>query len=102
MMDLDHHLLCPMQCCMNDVLIDEVLNFLAPIPSESMHATQIENPFDATHLIIIPLKSNGVSSYFEVRKPTQEECKSQNILKIELTVVAPPWDLSSLDYSHQV
>ena len=34
----DHHPLCPMQCCMNGVLINEVPKFLVPIPSEIMHA----------------------------------------------------------------
>ena len=51
---LDHHLLCVMQCCMNGILINDVLKFLAPIPSETIHAIQITNPFDATHPIIIP------------------------------------------------
>ena len=56
---------------------------------------------DATHTIIIPLKLSGVTSYFDVRKPTQEEYEDQNILKIELKVEAPPWDSSSPDNSHQ-
>ena len=51
---LDHHLLCPMQCCMNGAVID----FLAPILSETPHSIQIKNPFDTTHPIIIPLKLN--------------------------------------------
>ena len=42
----------------------------------------LENRFDATHSIIIPLKFNGVTSYFEVRTPTWEEYEDQNILKI--------------------
>ena len=42
---LDHYLLCPMQCCMNVVLIDEVPKFLASIPSEIMHDIQLVNPF---------------------------------------------------------
>ena len=67
---LNHHLLCPMQCCMNSVLANDVPKFLAPIPSETMHAIQIAHPFDATHPIIILLKSNGVTSYFDVRQPT--------------------------------
>ena len=92
---LNHHLLCPMQCCMNGVLMDEVPNFLAPVTSEMMHAIQIENPFDTTHPIIIHLKLNGVTSYFDVKKPTQEEYEDENILKIKLTAEAPPWDLSS-------
>ena len=64
---LDHHLLCPMQYHVNGVLIKEVPKFLVPVPSETTYATQMENPFDATHPIIIPSKLNGVISYFEVR-----------------------------------
>ena len=75
---------------MNGVLINEVPKFLAPLPSEILHAIQIVNPFDATHPIIIPLKLNGVTFYFDVRNPTQNDYEDQNILKIELTQKAPP------------
>ena len=95
MNSLDCHLLCSIQSCMNGVLIDEVSKFLAPILSETMHATQLENIFDATHPIIIPLKLYRVTNFFEVRKLIREEYEEQNILKIELMVEAPPWDLSS-------
>ena len=47
---LDNHLLCPMQCCLNGVQIDEVLKFLAESPSETTHAIELINPFDAAHL----------------------------------------------------
>ena len=50
MKGLDHYLLCLMQCRMNDVLFDEVPKFLAPIPSETTHAIQLENHFDPTQL----------------------------------------------------
>ena len=45
-------------------------NFFALFPSEIFHSLQIMNTFDATHPIIIPLKITGVTSYFDVRKPT--------------------------------
>ena len=50
MKSLDHHLLCPIQYCMNGVMIDEVPKVLA------MYTIQLENPFDTTHSIIISLK----------------------------------------------
>ena len=90
---IHHHLFCLVQYW-NGVLIDEVPKFLAPIPSESMHAIKIENPFDETHSIIIPLKLSIVTSYFEVRKPNQQEYKDQNIHNIELMMEGPPWDSS--------
>ena len=98
---LDHHLLCSMQCHINGVVINGVPNFLAPAASETMHAIQLENLFDATHAIIIPLKLNRVTSYFEVRTPTQEEHEKKNILRIECMVKAPLWDQSSPKLSRQ-
>ena len=62
-----------------------------------MHAIQIENPFDTPDPIIIPLKLSTVTSYFDVRKPAQDEYEDQNILKIEPTAEAPSWDMSSPD-----
>ena len=58
-----------MQFCMNYVVIDKVPKFLAPILSETMHAILLENPFDSTHLIIIPLKLKRVTSYFKITTP---------------------------------
>ena len=97
MKGIDHHLLCSMQCCVNGVLIDEVPKFLEPIPSETMHDIQIENPFE------LKLKESLVTftSYFEVRKLTQEEYEDQDILEIELMAKAPLWDPSSPEYSYQ-
>ena len=63
---LDHHLLCPIMHCINEVLINEVPKFLVLIPSAIMHTIQIMNPFDATHPIIIPLELAEVTSYFDV------------------------------------
>ena len=79
MKGLNHHLLCPMQYCMNGVLIHEIPKLLSSIPSETMHAIHLKNPFDITHPIIIPLKFNGLTSYFEIRTPTHEEYEDHNI-----------------------
>ena len=78
-----------MQCCMNGVLINDVPTYLAPFSSEIMHAMQIVNCFNATHPTIIPSKLKGITSYFDVRKPTQEEYEDQNIFKIEFSVEVP-------------
>ena len=99
MKGLNHHLLCLMQCHVNGVPINEVPNFLAPVPSETTHAIQIENPIDAAHPIIVPLKLNEITSHFQVREPTQEEYEDQNIFKVELMAEATPWDPSSPDFS---
>ena len=64
---LDHHVLCPMQCCMNGFVIDD--EFLALIPSETVNVNKVCNSFDVTHSIILALQVTRVS-YFDVRKPT--------------------------------
>ena len=98
MKGLDHHLLCLMMFDINDVLINEVSKFLMPVPIETMCALQWMNPFDATQPIMIPLKLNGVTSFFEVRMPTQEDNEDQNILKIEVMAEVPPWDPSIIKF----
>jgi hypothetical protein len=38
MPQLDHHLLCPMQCCINDVTVNNVPKFLTRFPTNNTHA----------------------------------------------------------------
>ncbi len=35
MPQLDHHLLCPMQCCINDMTVNDVPKFLTPFPTDN-------------------------------------------------------------------
>ncbi len=35
---LDHHFLCPMQCCVNDVIVNNLPKFLAADPTDQTHA----------------------------------------------------------------
>ena len=86
MKDLNYHFLCPMQCHVNGVVIDEVPKFLTPIPSKTIHAMQVNNPFNTIHPIIISLQLTRVTSYLMTRKSTPEQYDDPGILKIELTV----------------
>ena len=61
---------------------------MAPIPSERMHAIQIINAFDDVYPIMIPFKLNKVTSYFDVRKPTEQDYKDENRFQIELMAEA--------------
>ena len=83
--EMTHNLLCPMQCRMNDVLIDEVPKFLAPQPSDTTHSIH----FKRNHLII-PLELDGVISYFPSRKPTPHEL--HECRRITLTSSNPEWN----------
>ncbi len=41
---LDHHLLCPMQCCVNDVIVNNLPKFLAADPTDQTHALTLTDP----------------------------------------------------------
>jgi hypothetical protein len=41
---LDHHLLCPMQCGVNDVIVNNLSKFLAADPTDQMHALTLTDP----------------------------------------------------------
>ena len=98
---LVNHLLCPMQCHLNGVQINEVPKFLAETPSERTYAIELVDPFNAAHPLIIPLKLSGATSYFYVFSPTIAEYESEEIPKIHLTVEEPPWDPSPNEYLEQ-
>ena len=86
---------------MNGILIDEVPHLLTVIPSKTINAIHIEDPFDNTHPIMISLKLTRVTSHVDVRKLTHKEYEDQNIFKIELMSKALLWDLLSTEFSRQ-
>ena len=87
---LENHLLCPMQHCLNDVHINEFPKYLAESSSVSTNAIEITGPFDAAHLLIIPLQLSSVTSCFDVYSPSVAEYKNEDIPKIHLTAEKPP------------
>ena len=69
----DHHLLCPMQCGVNDVIVDNLPTFLSTDPTDKMHALTILDPYDALQIITPPLGlNNGVFSFLNVRNLLQK------------------------------
>jgi hypothetical protein len=58
---LDHRLLCPMQCCVNDVTVNNVPKFLTRYPPDNMHALIVQNPDDDSTTLSFPLHLQGVS-----------------------------------------
>jgi hypothetical protein len=50
----DHHLLCPIQCQVNDVTIDNMPKYLACNPTDHMHALTIIDPQNPTQTVILP------------------------------------------------
>ena len=97
---LEHHLLCPMQCRLNGIKISELPKFLAEDPDESTHSLQVVDPLDDSSPLFIPLSLTGVTSYFQVRKPTIAEWENEAAYPhIDLTAEEPIWDPQSADFS---
>ena len=90
-----------MQCHLNGVKISEVPKFLAETPSETTHAIELVDIFDAAHPLIIPLQLSGVTSYFDMYSTSVTEYENDDILKIHLTAEEPPWDPSIIEYLEQ-
>ena len=98
---LDHHLLCPMQCRVNDVTVGETPKFLVPNPTDETHAltiTDIDNPTQAVHL---PLALRGVTSLLHVRKPTRTEWDSDQFPRYHLTSKSLTWNPTTTLYEEQ-
>jgi hypothetical protein len=55
MPQLDHHLLCPMQCRVNDVTVNDVPKFLTHFPTDNMHALVVQNSDDDSTTLSFPL-----------------------------------------------
>ena len=68
---LEHNLICPMQCRLNGVIVNDTPKFLTDNPTEESHAMILTDPEDAAHQLSIHLELDGVISYFETCKPTQ-------------------------------
>ncbi len=48
---LDHHLLCLMQCWVNDVIVDNTPKFLTSNPTDYTHALTIKDPDHPTQMV---------------------------------------------------
>ena len=50
---LDHHLLCPMQCRVNDVTVGKTPKFLVPNPTDKTHALTITDDDDRSQAVLL-------------------------------------------------
>jgi hypothetical protein len=73
MPQLDHHLLCPMQCRINDVTFNNVPKILTRFSTDNTHALLVQNPDNDLTTLTFPLHLQGVTLYLPVHKPTAAE-----------------------------
>ncbi len=76
---LDHHLLCPMQCRVNDMTINNLPKFLEADPTDQTHALTLTNPNNPLQPVILPLILRGVTSLLNVRSMTIDELTAMTI-----------------------
>jgi hypothetical protein len=98
---LDHHLLCPMQCRVNEVIVDKTPKFLAIKPTDQTHALTVPNPDDPLQTLTLPLSLRGVTSLLHVRNVTADDFYNDNISRIDLTLETLTWDPSTILYEEQ-
>jgi hypothetical protein len=98
---LDHHLLYPMQCCVNDVIVDETPKFLEIKPTDQMHALTVPDPDDPSQTLTLPLILRGVISLLHVRNVTADDFYNEDIYRIDLTSETLTWDPSTTLYEDQ-
>jgi hypothetical protein len=98
---LYHHLLCPMQCRVNDVTVNDLPKFLAANPTDQTHALTINDPNNPLQLVILPLTLRGVTLLLNVRTVTINEFNSQDYPRLHLTSETLTWDPMTNLYEQQ-
>ena len=103
---LDHHLLCPMQCRVNDVTVNDCPKIFADDPTENTHALIFQDCPDDDNdgrlqTTVIPLELHGVTSLINVSKPTADEWSSNEFRRLVLTNEHLEWDPASPTFGQQ-
>ncbi len=98
---LDHHLLCPMQCCVNDVIVNDLPKFLAADPTDQTHALTLTDPNNPLQPVILPLTLKWVTLVLNVRSTTINEFNSHDHLRLHLTSETLTWDPMTNLYEKQ-
>ena len=93
---MDNHLICPMQCCMNGVVINNSPKMCTPTPDNSTHSIEVADPLDQDALIL-----RGVTSCFCIRKPSTVKFEDDDIPKLDMTYESPKWDPGDPDWATQ-
>jgi hypothetical protein len=98
---LDHYLLCPIQCRVNDVTINDLPKFLMANPTDQMHALTINDADNPLQPVILPLTLRGVTLLLNVRTVTIHDFNSQDYPQLHLTSETLTWDPMTNLYKQQ-
>ena len=95
---LDHHLLCPMQCRMANIKVNETPKFLCQNPDSASHAVVARDPEGSGEDLVFPLTLQGVTSCLPVFKPTMQQWSDDACIRIDLTDQHLDWDPTHLRF----
>jgi hypothetical protein len=95
---VDHHLICPMQCRVNDVIVDDTPKFLWSDPTGHMHALTIKDPGHPAQMVTLSLALRGVTLLLNVRAPTHDKWNSDTFKQLHLPSESLTWDPTTTFY----
>jgi len=98
---MKNHLICPMQCRVNGVVINDTPKMCVPNLDDSTHSIEVTDPLDPDATLHIPLMLRGVTSCFCVRKSSTAEFADDDIPKLDMTYESPEWDPGDPDWATQ-
>ncbi len=98
---LDHHFSCPMQCQVNDVIVDNTPMFLISDPTDHTHASTIRDPHQPAQMVILQLALQGVTLLLNVRGITLDEWNSDTFKRLHLISETLTWDPTTTLYEEQ-
>ena len=99
MPNLKHHMLCPMQCCVNRVTINDCPRILCDNPADTTHSIVAKD--ENGDEVILPFSLRGVTSLVSVLPLTNNEFAEHEFTRIELTSKDLTWDPSDHAYEDQ-
>jgi hypothetical protein len=94
---LDHHLLCPVQCRVNDVIVNNAPMFLMSDPTDH----KLIDPHQPAQTVILQLALQGVTLLLNVRGITLDEWNSDTFKRLHLTSETLTWDPTTTLYEEQ-
>ena len=83
MPDLDHHILCPMQCRANDFVINECPRMYCHEPTQEFHAIFVIDENGAS--VVLPFFLRGVTSHLTAMPLTRDEFEHHGCTQIDIT-----------------
>ena len=99
MPDLKHHLLCPMQCRVKGVTINDCPRIFSENPADTTHSIVAKD--ENGDEVILPFSLRGVTSIVNVLPLTNDEFAEHEFTRIELMSKDLTWDPSDHVFEDQ-